>query len=180
MSVEFTGEYIEKDGEKFPVVDVTKLDFSDALIGVKSKLTKVYRANGGEKITTRNENGEVESVLVANNGDAIFFNNTNDIYIPTDSNGNRFKYSQIESYGYSIQERTADYVVVRSNNKALLLVGCVDQKCAIKDAFGKGQSQFLYEGATIKKDIKTGNISGIDRKAFESTWIILLEEKHDF
>lgn len=178
--MEYTGEYIEKDGEKFPVVDVEKLDFSDAQVGVKSKLTKVYRAKGGEEITTRNSNGEVESVYIAKKGDAIFYNNAKDIYVPADNYGNRFRYSQIESYGYSVQERTADYVVVRSNNKGLLLVGCVDQKCAIKNAFGDGQPQFLYEGATIKKDIKTGNISGIDKKAFESTWAILPEEKPNF
>ena len=173
----YTDEIIESEGKTYKVIDTAKLEFLTAKVGVKSKLTKVYCAKGGEKIETTNEKGEVESVVVAEKGDAIFYNNEHDQYIPAGEDGKHWKYSEIESHGYSIQEHNDEenYVVVRSNNKALLLVGCVEENSAIKNAFGDGKPQYLYEGATIKKDIKTGNISGIDRAAFENTWEILPE-----
>jgi len=173
----YTDEIIESEGKTYKVIDTAKLEFLTAKVGVKSKLTKVYCAKGGEKIETTNEKGEVESVVVAEKGDAIFYNNEHDQYIPAGEDGKHWKYSEIESHGYSIQEHNDEenYVVVRSNNKALLLVGCVKENSAIKNAFGDGKPQYLYEGATIKKDIKTGNISGIDRAAFENTWEILPE-----
>lgn len=173
----YTDEIIEFEGKTYKVIDTAKLEFLTAKVGVKSKLTKVYCAKGGEKIETTNEKGEVESVVVAEKGDAIFYNNEHDQYIPAGEDGKHWKYSEIESHGYSIQEHNDEenYVVVRSNNKALLLVGCVEENSAIKNAFGDGKPQYLYEGATIKKDIKTCNISGIDRAAFENTWEILPE-----
>ena len=173
--MEYKNEIIEFDEKKFYVIDTEKLDFSNAKMGIKSKITKVYNARGGEKIITRNKNNEIESVVIAKKNDAIFYNNDSDMYIPTDSNGNHWKFDKIETYGYKIVKNHENYVEIQSNNKALLLVGCVEKESVIKDAFGKGQHQFLYQGATIKKDIKTGAISGIDKVAFESTWKIIDE-----
>ena len=171
--MKYTGEIIQFQGENFAVIDTGSIDFSKAQIGVKNKITKVVLAKGGEKITTKNGNGEIESVVVAISGDAIFCNSENDMYIPTSSDGTHYKYDNIETYGYTIQEKGDDYVFVRSNNKALLLVGCIEKNSAIKNAFGNGVHQFLYKGATLKKDLKTGTITGIDKQAFETTWTIL-------
>ena len=132
--MEYTGKYLEFEGKSYPVIDTSKLDFSEAKVGVKAKLTRVYCAKGGEKIETTNDKGEVESYVVAQKGDAIFWNSKTDIYIPADKNGNHWKFADIESYGYLIQERNLEegYIMIRSNNKGLLLVGCVKENCAIE------------------------------------------------
>ena len=72
-----------------------------------------------------------------------------------------------------IKQGLAQDVFVKSTNKALLLVEIIQKPTCIKNAFGKNKHQFLYFGATLKKDIKTGQITGIDKNAFNSTWQVL-------
>lgn len=180
MGLKYTGKYIEKDGKHFSVLNVNEsgYDFKYAKLGIKSKITKVLLAKGGEKITTTNSKGEVETTVVAEKGDAIFYNNEHDKYIPADSNGNHWKFAEIENHGYSIVESGDGFVNIKSNNKGFLLVGAVDKPCVIENAFGEGQHQFLYPGATLKMDVNTGKITGIDKEAFENTWEVLPEEEY--
>lgn len=175
--LKFTNEEIIFNNEKFNVLDAENVSFDNAVYGIKSKTTKVVCAKGGEKIVTRNKEGKVESVTVAEKGDAIFCNSETDVYIPHNSDGSSWKFNNIESYGYDIVSQDNNSVVIRSNNKALLLVGAVDRNTCIKDAWGEGQHQFLYKGATLKKDLNTGKVTGIDKDAFEATWAVLDDEQ---
>jgi len=162
-----------ENGIECEVLNLNSLDFSNAKIGIKCTLTKVLKALGGEKIITTNKDGLIEAIYIANENDAIFVNSNIDKYVPRDDCGNTFKYNEIAKYGYEIVERESDYLIVRSNNKALLLVEEIKKPTCIKNAWGKGSHQFLFEGATIKKDIKTGKITGIEKDAFKATWLIL-------
>lgn len=171
--IEYTGEIISFNKIDFCVLDINSLDFSKGKIGIKKQVTKVAKAKGGEKIQTKNREGQTESVIVANAGDAIFYNNDNDMYIPTSSDGNSWKFDDIEKYDYEIVERGQNNVFVKSTNKAILLVEIIQKPTCIKNAFGENNHQFLYKGATLKKDIKTNQISGIDKSAFNTTWQIL-------
>ena len=47
----------------------------------------------------------------------------------------------------------------------------------IKDAWGVGAHQFLFKGATLKKDLKSGKVTGIDKFAFDETWEIIEPKK---
>lgn len=167
--VEYTGEIITFNQIDFYVLDVQKLDFSQGKIGIKKQLTKVIRANGGEKIETKNKDGKTESITLAKNGDAIFYNNNLDKYIPF-SNGKAWQFDNLQNYGYEIVKSTKKHVFVKSTNKAHLLVEIIQKPTCIKNAFGENNHQFLYPKATLKKDIKTGQISGIDKNAFDTTW----------
>ena len=170
--VEYTNEIVELNGLEFCVLDVSKLDFSNAKVGIKKQVTKVVCANGGEKIETKNCHGKIESITIAQKGDAIFCNNQNDKYIPS-SNGVSWKFDNLQNYGYEIVKTKEDCVFVKSTNKALLLVEIIQKNTCIKDAFGKNKHQFLYVGATLKQDIKTGQITGIDKNSFNSTWQVI-------
>ena len=174
----YKNENISFNNEEFRVLDVSKLDFSSAKIGIKNTLTKVVRAKGGERIETKNKSGKIESICIANVGDAIFCNNDIDIYIPSDSADNRWKFDKIESYGYDIIESYSNHIIIRSKNKALLLFNVIKEPTCIKDAWGEGAHQFLYKGAVLKKDLKSGKVTGIDKDAFEKTWIVLKDEKN--
>lgn len=171
--IHYTNQIIEFNCVKFKVLDVDKLDFSCAVYGIKKTITKIIKANGGEIIETKNKNGEIESVTVAEFGDAIFCNNQDDKYIPRDSLGNAWKFDKIESYGYRIVETGENCMYIQSNNKALCLVEAINQPTCILNAWGEGNHQFLYSGATLKKDLKTNIVTGIDKSAFDSTWQVL-------
>ena len=172
MKLVYTDEVIEFDGKTFSVLDTEKIDFAGARKGVKSSLTKVCRAKGTEKIITANSNG-VESVVVAEKDDAIFCNSDIDIYV-ANTNGVHWHFDEIEEHGYTIVERVNDdCVYIRSNNQAYLLHEVIEKNSVIKDAFGEGNNQYLYKGATLKKDIKTGRITGIEKQAFDQTWMFL-------
>lgn len=178
-------EYITSpDGTSCQVLDVDKIDFTAAPYGRKSKETLVLKANEGEKVETINGEGKVESVCIANEGNAIFCNNENDKYVPRNDQGIAYKFDDITSYGYEYTSPETKYlghtaVTVRSTDKARILHEVVDRPTCIKDAWGKGAHQFLLPGATLKKDPKTGKVTGIDKKAFDETWEVLEEEiKH--
>ena len=155
------------------VLNLDELDFTNAKLGIKCSLTKVIRALGGEKIVTTNKEGLIEAVYIAKENDAIFVNSNIDKYVPRDDTGNTFKFNEVNKYGYEIVESKNDYLVVRSNNKALLLVEEVKKPTCKKNGWGKDAHLFLIEGATLKKDIKTGQITGIEKTAFLNTWLIL-------
>ena len=125
------------------------------------------------KIVQKPSNGNIESITTAEYGDAIFMNENTDQYIPRNQDGTAWKFDDIESYGYTILDRTEDGVMVESNNEALVMIGVIHEPTCIENAWGEGAHQFLYEGATLKFDIKTKTISGIDKNAFEKTWTLL-------
>ncbi len=169
----YTGEVINFDGKDFKVIDTSKLDFSKAKLGVKASLTKIVVAKNDEIIETKNNKGEVETIHKVKKGEIIFCNNDDDRYCPCYDNGNGWKLEDIEKNGYVFVENKDDCIMIRSNNKALLLVEFIQENSCIKDAFGEGQHQFLYKGEKKKKDLKTEKITGIDKIAFENTWTIL-------
>ena len=173
---QYKDETIENyDGTKCKVLDVTSLDFYNGLTGRKKTETLVLKAKGGEEIITTNGIGAVEAKYTANLGDAIFCNSESDIYVPRDRDGNAFKFSEIGKYGYDIvtglyRVGENDAVIVKSNRYAKILKEIIVIPTCIKNAFGEGAHQFLFEGATLKRDLETGMISGIDKKPFDNTW----------
>ena len=167
--LKYTKQIIKFNNIEFKVLDVEKINFSHAKVGIKKQLTKVVCAKGGEKIITQNNQGEIENITIAQTGDAIFCNNKNDKYIPS-TNGKSWKFDNLQSYGYEIITTEKNCVYVKSTNKALLLVEIIKQPSCIQHAFGYNKHQFLYKGATLKKDINTGKITGIDKYAFDKTW----------
>lgn len=170
MKVHYKNQSIKNpDNIDCQIIDVEKLNFDDCPVGCKSTQTLVKRAKGGERIYTYGKKGEIESTTIANQGDAIFCNSETDVYIPS-IKGKAYEYDNITSYGYDIISSKDDECYIKSNNKALLLVGVIDRPSCIKDAFGEGNHQFLFEGATLKKDLSNGMVSGISKKAFETTW----------
>lgn len=171
--MKFTECYLDKfiendDGISFQVIDVDKIEFDDD-IGRKKTITKVVKAEGGEKIITYSKQGEIESIMTAEKDDCIFVNSETDKYIPGDENGH-WKFNTLTDRGYEIVENKGNEVYVKSTNYAHLLVDIIKKPTCILNAFGEGAHQFLYNGATIKKDIKTGKVSGISNEAFHSTW----------
>ncbi len=169
---------ISPDGIACRVLDTSKIDFSEAAYGRKSKETIVMKAFGNEKINTVNSNGMIESTYLTNPGEAIFYNNDEDIYVPRDGNGNAWMFEGITNYGYEISEEAYQFkshvaVKVKSTNVAQVLPEIITIPTCIKDAWGEGAHQFLYEGATLKKDLTTGKVTGIDKVAFSNTWEII-------
>ena len=155
------------------VIDLTGLDFSHAKLGIKKTITLVKCAKGNEVIINKNKDGNIESSDIAKCGEAIFYNNKNDKYIPKNSLGEPYLYHNIENYGYTIIKKRKNYCFVKSNNQAKLLVNIIQEPSCIKDAWGEGSHQFLFKGATLKQDLKTLKITGIDGIAFSNTWEIL-------
>lgn len=179
MELNYTDEFIlNEDGIKCQVLDVSKIDFREAPSGRKSKETLVIKANGNERIETINSDGLVETVYITNAGDAIFANNDKDVYVPRDSSGSSLKFESIEDYGYEITSDEFSYkesiaVKVKSTKTFKVLPGIIIIPTCIKDAWGKGMHQFLFDGAALKKDMETGKVTGIERGAFESTWELI-------
>lgn len=174
--MKYLNETIEFNGITFKVLDVKSVDFSSADTGVKSKITKVIKATGGEIIETKNANGQTESIVVAEPNDAIFCNNDLDRYIPRDKGGNHLKVDNLNCCGYTVTSQQDNVLFVKSNKPAKLLIGAIKEPTCIKDAFGEGVHQFLYSGATLKQEIGTTKVRGIDKDAFESTWEIFKQD----
>lgn len=178
MDLVYTNESItNEDGISCRVLDIDKLDFSSGVLGRKRTITKVIRAYHGEVIETINSKGFVESSYVTEEGDAIFINGSHDVYVPRDENGVSWKFDSINSYGYDIchsyVENHRDCVDVISNKISILLPHIILIPSCIKDAWGEGFHQFLFEGATLKQDRDTLRVTGIDSKAYDRTWEVL-------
>ncbi len=175
----YTDEIINnEDGIQCQVLDISKVDFSISCVGRKKKETTILRANGNEKIETINSTGLVESTYITNPDDAIFVNNEEDIYVPRDAYGNAWQFDFIENHGYEVTSDTFFHngnmaINVKSTKLSSLLPEIITIPTCIKDAWGKGSHQFLFMGATLKKDIDSGKITGIDKGAFDETWEIL-------
>lgn len=143
--------------------------------GRKATETLVRRAEGGERIETKNSEKKVESVYIAQTGDAIFINlhNPDDVYVPGDADGSRWQFKDLEKKGYEItrDDQENGGVLVKSTKTAKLLHEVIQEPTCIKDAWGAGQHQFLFAGATLKQG-DNGRITGIDKEAFDATWEI--------
>jgi len=163
MDLLYTGEFIKNgNGIECEVLDVSKLDFSNAPVGRKNKKALVIKAKCGEKIETINALGLVESVFTASAGDAIFCNSEKDRYVPRNSDGSAWKFDEITSYDYA---------------KSKLLIECIKKPTCIKNVWGEKAHQFLFNGATLKQDGKTGKVTGIEKEAFDTTWQVLDKRK---
>ena len=92
-----------------------------------------------------------------------------------------WRFDNIQEYGYEITTKPYYYgqnlaIKVKSTKVAYLLPEAIIMPTCIKDAFGEGKHQFLFPGATLKQDIETGKINGIDKNAFNETWEIITEK----
>jgi hypothetical protein len=163
------------DGISCKVLDTQALDFSSAVEGRKATETLVRRAEGGEAIETKNKAGQVESVYEAKPGDAIFINlhNADDVYVPGNADGTRWQFKDLTARGYEItgEDQERGGVRVKSAATAKLLHEAVAEPTCIRDAWGEGQHQFLFAGATLKQG-NQGRATGIDKGAFDATWEI--------
>jgi hypothetical protein len=181
MTVAYTNERIvSPDGMSCAVLDTSKVDYSSAVLGRKSAQTLVRRAAGGEQIETKNDRGQTESVYVTKPGDAIFVNGPSDVYVPADKDGTRWAFSELERRGYETvgHGATADEVIVKNTKAFKILPEVITEPTCIKDAWGPGSHQFLYEGATLKSD-DAGRTTGIDRDAFNRTWELVRRTQVD-
>ena len=182
LELHYLDEMIENpNGIECRVLDTTSIDFSNAYTGRKSTETLVLRAYQDQKIETKNSQGLIEAVYTANEGEAIFCNNEDDKYVPRDSDGKAWSFDEITKYGYDLttnifQVGNNDAVKIRSNKIAKVLPEIITIPTCIKDAWGEGSHQFLFEGATLKQDLETGKVTGIEKAAFDKTWEILPEE----
>lgn len=175
MSLPYEDEsVVSPDGIPCRVLDVGRVDFTKAQTGRKSAQTIVRRAVGGERLETKNREGEVESVYVAKADDAIFINrhNPQDAYVPSGSDGIRWKFNEIASKGYAVIGQENNDLIVKSTTTAKILHEIIQEPTCIKNAWGAGDHQFLFAGATLKKDDK-GKITGIAKDAFDATWEIV-------
>ena len=182
QAAKYKDEFIENyDGVKCKVLDVDALDFTNGLTGRKKTETIVLKANGGEEVVATNAMGMTESKYVTSPGDAIFFNNESDIYVPRDKQGKTWNFDEVEKHGYDLVSGTFrvgenDAIRVKSNKYAKLLKEIILIPTCIKNAWGEGSHQFLSEGATLKRDLETGAITGISKDSFDRTWEIVPNE----
>jgi hypothetical protein len=166
------------EGIECRVLDSEKVDFSNAVWGRKATETRVLRAKGGELIQTEaTADGSERDAYIAEEGDAIFqnLNNEKDIYIPSGDDGKHWKFDDFLKHGYEVSSgdlETDDMVLVKSTNSALILPEAVTEPIVIPNAFGEGNHQYLYAGATLK-DAGAGRVTGIGKEAFDATWEIL-------
>ena len=176
MNMPYTPETVSSpDGIACRVLDTQSVDFSGAVSGRKATETLVRRAEGGETLETKNAEGKVESVYTTQKGDAIFINlhNPDDMYVPGNPDGSRWQFKDLTSKGYEItgDDHERGGVRVKSTSMSKLLHESVTEPTCIKDAWGPGQHQFLFEGATLKLN-DNGSVTGIDKSAFDATWEI--------
>lgn len=175
MQLPYLSEKIASpDGIPCEVLDTLKVDFGQASVqGRKKAETLVKEAKGGEEIVTRNKEGQVESTYIAQKGDAIFVNlhNAADVYVPGNADGSRWKFSELAQRGYEVVRNDAKKggAIVKSAQIFKLFTEAVEKPTCIKDAWGPGQHQFLFNGATLKKN-DNGSVTGIDKSAFDATW----------
>ena len=176
MSLPYKEEFISSpDGITCKVLDTDRIDFSAASEGRKVAVTLVRCATGGERIETKNSEGRIESVCVTKPGDAIFINlnNLDDIYVPGDADGSRWQFKDLAKKGYEIvgEDQEKGGVLVKRAKTEKILHEIIQQPSCIKNAWGEGQHQFVFPGATLKKDDK-GKVTSIDKEAFDATWEI--------
>jgi hypothetical protein len=175
MQLPYLNETIlSPDGVPCEVLDVLHVDFNQASsLGRKSAETLVKEAQGGEAIVTKNKEGKTESTYIAQKGDAIFVNldNPDDVYVPGNLDGTRWKFSELRQKGYDIISGHPDTrgVRVKSAKTFKVFPEAVEKPTCIKDAWGAGQHQFLFSGATLKLN-DNGQVTGIDKNAFDKTW----------
>lgn len=181
--MKYTDEIIlSPEGIECHVLDTESVDFTNCELGRKTKETIILKANGNEKIDTINSDGLIESTYITNPGEAIFYNNDKDKYVPRDSNGTPIMFDNIEESGYEITTPLFQFgnnqaIKVKSKKTAYLLHEIIEIPTCIKDAWGIGAHQFLYEGATLKKDPDTNKVTGIDKVAFDKTWEIFEQKE---
>jgi len=178
MTLPYTSEILQSpDGTECAVLDVLKIDFTNAARGRKRSETLVREAKGGERIVTVKQGGLIESECVAEKGDAIFVNlhDLNDIYIPGNPDGTRWKFDELAERGYEVVATDSENGGVRVKTAAVfkLLHEAVKKPTCIRDAWGQGNHQFLFPGATLKLNEKDGNrVTGINKPDFDGTWEI--------
>jgi hypothetical protein len=164
------------EGTACQVLDTKAVDFSAAKLGRKTAETLIRRAKGGEELITRNKDGQIENTYVAKAGDAIFINlhNADDRYVPADRDGTRWQFSQLAEKGYIVTsgDPATGEVRVKNGQSFRVLSEAVEQPTCIRDAWGPGQHQFLFPGATLKLN-DNGSVTGIDKSAFDATWELL-------
>ncbi len=172
-----TGEFVrDPEGRVCPVLDVNAVDTSGAVWGRKKGSTQVVRAQGGEKLGQKFENGVETFEYVAQEGDAIFVNSPTDQYVPPFEDG-RLKVDNLQKSGFDIASQSEDgrqFQVLSPKSK--LLPDIVDARVCIKGAWGDpsdpSNHQFLSMGATLKVN-EDGTIpSGMDKEGFEKWEII--------
>lgn len=177
MKLPFTGEFIRSpDGRLCKVIDVSKVDFTDACRARKTIDITVHRAKGGETVVTYNENGMLEEIYFATPGDAIFIytNDNRKTYVPADQNGRRWKFGELLNQGYLIVEGclSSDKVLVNNSRFFKIIHEAVEEDACIKDPFGTGVNQFLHAGATLKL-YADGVVRGIEKSMFDKEWEII-------
>ncbi len=177
MKLPYSGETLANpEGKICPVLDTTRVDFSTAVLGLKKTETLVRRAKGGEVIITRNKAGKIETRYTAKPGDAIFVNlhDEKDTYCPGNPDNTRWQFDDFLTNGYEITAGSLAYgtVKVRSTVISKILPEAVSEDVCIKDAWGPGEHQYLYKGATLKLS-ESGRVIGIDKSAFDDTWEVL-------
>ena len=177
MAFKYTEAVVNSpDGIPCKVLDTQSIDFSFAVEGRKTAETLLRRAEGGERIETKNAEKKVESIYFAKAGDAIFINlhNLDDMYVPGNADGSRWKFQDIVSKGYEItgEDQLNGGVRIKSTKTSQLLHEAIKEPTCILNAWGEGQHQFLFEGATLKKG-DNGTVTGIDKSAFDATWEIV-------
>lgn len=177
MKLPFTGDTLKNpEGKDVPVLDRAKVDFSNAPLGRKKTETIVKRAQGGELIETKNTSGQVENTYTAKAGDAIFVNihDAKDVYVPGNADNTRWQFDAFLDKGYEVSggSLASGEVRVKSTTTARILPEAVEEDVAVRDAWGPGQHQFLYKGATLKQG-GNGVVTGIDKSAFDETWEVM-------
>lgn len=177
MGLPYTGETLANpEGKVCPVLDPSRVDFSNAVLGRKKTETLVRRAKGGELIETRNKEGQVETTYTTKPGDAIFVNlhDEKDTYCPGNADNTRWQFDDFLTKGYEVTAGSIEggAVKVKSTAAAKILPEAVAEDLCVKDAWGPGQHQFLYKGATLKLG-GNGVVTGIDKSAFDATWEVM-------
>ena len=177
MPVLYTAEIIQNpQGVGCRVININALDFTQAKLAKKSAVTRLRSAKGGEKIETKNAKGDIENTYIAQKGDALFINPhlADDCYVPANADGTRWQFKDIPLKGYDIvgTDPANDDLFIKSNQNAYILLNIIQEPSCIKNAFGHGQHQFLFKGASLKKS-HDGQITGIDQDAFNATWEVV-------
>lgn len=174
-----TGELVkDPEGHVCPVLDTNSLDKSSAVMGRKKETTRVIKAKGGEKTGQSFTGGKETYDYFAKEGDAIFVNSPTDQYVPSGlAQGERLQFDDLEKKGFRIAGGNKNEVQVYSP-PAKLLVGIVDSRICIKNAWGDSPApsnhQFLSKGATLKVG-GNGKITGMDKEGFEKWEVIPAE-----
>lgn len=182
MELQYKDEYISKDGINYHVLDTTNIDFSSSYVGRKIKPVLIIRANGGEIIRNVSNEGKDESIYITKEGEAIFYVDDEDIYVPTDESGDSWQFDELENHGYELIGRIYPFesnlaVKAVSNTFERILPNVILEPTVIKDAFGSNLHQFLPSDSTLAQNFDSKAITGIDPITFEKNWCILNKDK---